>query len=226
MRFSVIIPVYNERDSMASLYLDVTRALRGLSYEVLVMDDGSTDGTAESARNVSERAWRVLSQEHRGKDWAVYCGIQQARSSLIVLVDGDLQQDPRDIRLLLERYHQTGAPCVVGWRTQRADGLVKKISSFIGNSINNGMFGLHIHDANCPLKLFEKQFFTRVRFFPHFHRFLCALIAMQGGRVIEVPVKHFPRQYGTSHYGIRNRIVGNLVSLMRVRFRTHTLLVR
>ncbi len=219
MDFSIVIPVHNEEENIRKLYEWINRNLKKFSYEVIVVNDGSSDGTLYELNKIKDKKWKVLDLKHKGKDYAVYAGIKSAKSDNIVLMDGDLQVDVRDVVKLWKVYNNSKFDCVVGWRFDRKDGFVKKLSSFVGNSFNNVFFGLKLHDANCPLKIINRRFFLNVKFIPHFHRFICALIKLQGGKIAEVKVKHLPRLHGKSHYGVHNRIFGNLVSLFRLKFR-------
>ncbi len=219
MGVSVVIPVHNEEANIAALHQGIVQAFGARAYDVLVVDDGSTDGTAAALAGVKDPHWRVIRQDHGGKCLAVYRGIREAKHARIALLDGDLQNDPADIVAMLVKMDAAMTPldCIVGWRQSRADGVVKKVSSLIGNAVNRLVFGLRIHDATCPVKVFGKERLANVSYFRHFHRFIPALIAMQGGVVDEMPVRHLPRRYGRSHYGIRNRVFGNLRALWHVR---------
>ncbi|MEK6889817.1 MAG: glycosyltransferase family 2 protein [Nanoarchaeota archaeon] len=218
MDFSIVIPVHNEEENIKYLYKQINDSLKEFSYEVIVVNDGSNDGTLLELNKIKDKKWKVLDLEHKGKDYAVYAGIQKAKSQNIVLMDGDLQVDVKDLVNLWKVFKKNQLDCVVGWRADRKDGFVKKVSSFVGNSFNNLFFGLKINDANCPLKIINRKLLVNVKFFNHFHRFICALISLQNGKIEEIKVKHLPRIHGKSHYGVHNRIFGNLISLFKVRF--------
>lgn len=223
MDFSIVIPFYNEQENIGQLYEQINSNLKKFSYEVIAVNDGSSDNTLNELNKIKDKKWKVLDLRHKGKDYAVYTGIKNAKSKNIVLMDGDLQIDVKDLVKLWKVYNGSKLDCVVGWRFERKDGFLKKLSSFVGNSFNNVFFGVKLHDANCPLKIVDRRFFLNVKFFPHFHRFICALIKLQDGNILEVKVKHLPRIHGKSKYGVHNRIFGNLVSLFRVRFGTKEL---
>lgn len=225
MDFSIVIPVYNEQDNIRKLYKQINKGLKKFSYEVIVVNDGSSDGTLVELNRIRDEKWRILDFEHKGKDYAVYTGIKCAKSENVVLMDGDLQVDVNDIVKLWKVFNNFKSDCVVGWRFDRKDGFVKKVSSFIGNAINNLFFGFKLHDANCPLKIFNSTFLLKARFFNNYHRFICALIFLNGGKIKEVKIHHLRRLYGKSHYGVHNRIIGNLVSLFRVRFGNREVLI-
>ena len=220
-RLSVVIPIYNERDNLHPLTAQVLKALTGQvpSFEIVYVDDGSTDGSGplldQLARDHAEI--RVFHFDHNyGQTSAFDAGFRRAAGELIATLDGDLQFDPRDIVKLLplaERYD-----LVCGWRRDRHDNLVKRLSSRIANAVRNAVMRDAVHDSGCSLKVFRRTVVDRMPLFEGMHRFFPALARMHGFTLCEVPVGHYPRAHGQSKYGIGNRLFKSLDDLMAVRW--------
>ena len=222
---SVVIPIKDERENLAPLTEQLLKVLgsqeesRSAPFEILYIDDGSTDGSGslldELARNHAEV--KVLDFDRNyGQTSAFDAGFRQASGELVVTMDGDLQFDPTDIPTLLPL-----AACydlVCGWRKDRHDNLVRKFSSRIAYLVRNWVTRDHIHDTGCSLKVFRRAVVERLQLFEGMHRFFPALALMHGFTVTEVPVRHYPRAHGQSKYGVGNRLFKGLYDLLAVRW--------
>ncbi len=222
---SVIIPIKDERDNLAPLTERVLKVLeareesRTAPYEILYIDDGSTDGSSEVldelARNYS--AVRVLHFDRNyGQSSAFDAGFKHSTGGLVITMDGDLQNDPADIAALLPLARRYDVVC--GWRTTRHDNLVRKVSSRIANAVRRLVTGDPVHDTGCSLKVFRRAVVDRLQLFTGMHRFFPALALMHGFTVTEVPVHHYPRAHGVSKYGVGNRLFKSLYDLIAVRW--------
>jgi glycosyltransferase involved in cell wall biosynthesis len=224
IEISVVVPVYNEVENLSVLIPELTKVLEGVgcSFEMIFVDDGSSDGSQRILREMASRylSLRVLRlRENRGLSTALVAGMREARGEKIVTLDSDLQNDPADIPKLLEclgRYDMA-----TGWRQKREDTWGKRISSEIGNSIRNWLSGENIHDSACTLRAFKKECVKGIPVFNGMHRFLSTLVKMAGYRVIEVPVSHHPRKSGKSKYNLRNRMVRSFIDLLAVIWMKH-----
>jgi glycosyltransferase involved in cell wall biosynthesis len=218
---SAVVPVYNEEENLPVLIPALTKVLEGLgcSFEMIFVDDGSSDGSLRILRDMASQypSLRVLRfRENRGLSTALVAGMREARGGKIVTLDSDLQNDPGDIPKLLEyldRYDMA-----TGWRQKREDSWLKRISSKIGNTVRNWLSGEDIKDSACTLRAFKKECVKEIPVFNGMHRFLSTLVKMEGCRIIEVPVFHHPRKFGKSKYNIRNRMVRSFVDLLAVRW--------
>jgi len=220
VELSLVVPAYNEEDNVAALCKEVADALpNDLRWELVFVDDGSTDETAARLRDEVSRDPRVsgvVLRENRGQTTATWVGIQAARGRLICTLDADLQNDPADIPALLEALGDHDA--VVGYRMRRRDTFVRRASSRIANAIRNRVSGDSIRDTGCSLKLFRADAIRSIPFFDGMHRFLPTLLRYHDYTVTEVPVSHRPRVAGTSKYGIRNRALRAAKDLLAVRW--------
>jgi glycosyltransferase involved in cell wall biosynthesis len=224
MKLSVILPAYNEEENIKEAYNKIKKSfenLKKLDYEVIFVNDGSTDKTREELNKLNDERVKVINFEKRkGKSFALFTGIKNAINDIIVTLDADLQDDPGDIPKLLERLDE-GYDLVCGWRHKRKDNFIKRVSTKVGNYINNGFLNIELHDNNCPLKVFKKKCVENMIVFDHWHRFIPVLTKIQGFKIIEEKVNHYPRIYGKTKYGVHNRIFGNLKSLFIIKFKTH-----
>lgn len=215
-RVSVIVPVYNEEENVGILQQELTSALTGLDYEIVFVDDGSRDGTV--ARIQPEERVRVLRfEKNAGQSAAIYAGLQQARGEVAVLIDGDLQNDPADIPKLLAQIDR-GADLVCGYRAQRKDTLVKRLTSLVANSVRSRFTRDYVRDTGCTLKAMRRECIGALIPFKGMHRFIPALIRGAGYSLVEVPVNHRPRRFGQSKYGLGNRAVRATVDMFGVRW--------
>ena len=218
---SVVVPVFNEKENLPILIPKLVEVLKALpfSYEVIFVDDGSSDGSRRILKEMASQdpSLRIIGfKENRGLSAALFAGMKEARGRKIVTLDSDLQNDPADIPRLLE--HLDRYDMATGWRQKRQDTWLKRISSKIANAIRNRLSGEDIHDSACTLRAFNKECVREIPVFNGMHRFLSTLVKMKGYRTIEVPVSHRPRRFGKSKYNIRNRMVRSLIDLLAVRW--------
>lgn len=219
---SVVIPLHNEEGNLEALYREFTETLErmGRPYEIILVDDGSTDGTLEVLRRLqgSDRRLRVIQfRRNFGQTAAFAAGFSSARGALIVTADGDLQNDPRDIPALVERL-ESGFDIVCGWRKDRKDPFFsRRLPSMIANRLISWVTGVHLNDYGCSLKVFRADVVKPLRLRGEMHRFLPALASEIGVRIAEVPVNHRPRMHGRSKYGI-SRTVRVVLDLLTVKF--------
>lgn len=219
---SVVIPVYNEAESISTLAKRVNSALEGLgrSYEVLFVDDGSTDGSWKALRQAAETYPHVRLIRFRrnfGQTAAVTAGFEHARGSIIITMDADLQNSPEDFHLLLECLDQ-GYDVASGWRKNRKDAfLSRKLPSLLANSLISRITGVKLHDYGCTLKAYRREIIRNLHLYGDMHRFIPALASWVGGRIGEVVVDHHPRRYGTSKYGL-SRTLRVVLDLFTVKF--------
>jgi glycosyltransferase involved in cell wall biosynthesis len=220
---SLVVPVFNEEESLPLLWPEIRAALdpTGLGYEVIFVDDGSQDRSAEIIREFREsdpRARMIRLKANAGETAATDAGFKAVRGSIVVVMDADLQNDPRDIPAMLAHLDRWDA--VTGWRVNRAagDSWVRRLSSRIANGIRNGLSDETIRDSGCTFRAFRRECLRDLVLYKGFHRFIPTLLKMQGFRVLEVPVNHRPRRFGQSKYGIGNRAVRAFVDLLVVRW--------
>ena len=216
---SVVIPLYNEAESVRSVIDQIARAMRGTSYEVICVDDGSQDGTIEVIREASEAYPNVVGvrlARNFGQTAALMAGIDNARAPIIVSIDGDGQNDPADIPRLIELLHE-GYDVVSGWRKDRHDALGRVILSKAANWIASGVAGVRLHDFGCTLKAYKRDVLEGVRLYGELHRFIPIFSSWEGGRIIEQPVNHRERKGGRSKYGY-GRIVKVALDLVLIRY--------
>jgi len=207
---SLVIPVYNEEECLRGLHRECCAALQSLPYawEILLVDDGSTDGSLACIKALAAEDPRVhyLSfDRNHGQSAAFAAGFAHAQGEIIVTLDADLQNDPRDIPRLLERYFQGDVDMVVGWRRKRHDTWIRRLASRIANGIRNALTGENVRDTGCSLKVLRADLARRIPMFTGMHRFLPTLMKLLGARVAEMPVGHRPRTTGVSKYGILDR---------------------
>ena len=221
MDISVIVPLYNEEESVTPLYDAIVSALAplNLSYEILFVDDGSKDNTVQIASKLSEQDSNLRIVKFRrnyGQTPAMAAGIDNARGRILVTMDGDLQNDPSDIPFFLEKIKE-GYDIVVGWRHKRQDKLItRKIPSKIANWIIGKVTGVPIKDNGCSLKAYKAEVIKNVPLYSEMHRFIPAMASLTGSKVAEIKVKHHARQFGTSKYGL-SRIYKVLLDLLTIK---------
>jgi glycosyltransferase involved in cell wall biosynthesis len=203
LRLSVVVPVFNEEDNIEPLVSEIAEVLDGREFELLLVDDGSTDRTV--ARIPREPFVRVLEfEKNTGQSAAIHAGVMAARGELIALLDGDLQNDPADIPRLIEEIER-GADLVCGWRAKRQDGWGKRVQSRIANRVRQWFTRDGVRDTGCTLKVMRRDCRDALMPFTGMHRFIPALVAARGARVVEIPVNHRARRHGISKYGLANR---------------------
>jgi dolichol-phosphate mannosyltransferase len=213
---SVVVPLFNEEQSVAMLQRELADALTGLDYEIIFVDDGSRDETV--ARIAVDPRTRVLRfEKNAGQSAAIFAGLQAVRSEVAVLIDGDLQNDPADIPLLLAEISR-GADLVCGYRAQRKDTLLKRITSRVANFVRSRYTRDGVRDTGCTLKAMRRDCISALLPFKGMHRFIPALVKGAGYRLVEVPVNHRPRRFGQSKYGLGNRALRATIDMFGVRW--------
>ena len=224
IQFSVVIPVLNEEDNITALLLEIGQVLQGQdAFEVIVVDDHSTDQTAKILqRHAGQLPWLKVVRLCRqsGQSAALRYGVKAARAPLIVSMDGDGQNDPADIKQLIDAYYrltkQNKCCLVNGWRAQRKDSGWRRFSSSFANAVRRRLLKDETPDSGCGIKAYPREVFLDLPAFNHMHRFIPALVRQQGGKVISVEVNHRPRTSGKSHYGTLDRLSAGIVDLIGV----------
>jgi glycosyltransferase involved in cell wall biosynthesis len=223
MELSIVVPLYNERDNLVPLHEELARVLgaAAASYEMLFVDDGSTDGSADVLRTIKAgdahvRVFRLA--RNSGQTAALACGLHQATGDVVVAIDGDGENDPADIPRLLAKLAE-GYDLVSGWRTERWAGarLSRRLPSVAANRLISWMTGVRLHDYGCTLKAYRRDLARRLMLYGEMHRFVPAIAAEQGARIAEVEVGFRPRRTGSSKYG-PGRIVRTFLDLLTVKF--------
>ena len=213
---SVIVPVYNEEENVPILQAELRAALRAIDHEFIFVDDGSADRTVE--RIEAAPNMRVIRfEKNAGQSAAIYAGLQAARGAILVLIDGDLQNDPADIPKLLDEISR-GADLVCGYRAQRRDTRVKRLTSRIANAVRSRYTKDGVRDTGCTLKAMRRECVSALVPFKGMHRFIPALIKDAGYRLVEIPVNHRPRRFGQTKYGLGNRAVRATIDMFGVRW--------
>jgi len=218
---SIVIPVFDEFGNAAPLVEEIRGALRGrLHYEIVIVDDGSTDGTADeiSGRSDRDSPVRVLRHDrNRGQSAAIRSGVVAARAGVVAVLDGDGQNDPADLLRLYGLLRSVESlSMVVGERRERRDSPLRRFSSRLANGIRSRLLADGIRDTGCGIKIFHRDCFLALPAFDHMHRFLPALVQRDGGKVASVAVNHRPRLRGRSKYGVGNRLWVGIVDLFGV----------
>ena len=224
MKLSIIIPVYNENESLRLLHKQIQEtvdAIPDLSWEVVYVDDGSSDGSQQlleqMAESDPEHLRAVFFRRNFGQTAAIAAGIDHAQGEVIVLMDADLQNDPADIPAMLEKIDQ-GYDVVSGWRESRQDVfLTRVLPSRIANWLISTVTGVHLHDYGCTLKAYRQEVLTGFRLYGEMHRFIPAYASSVGARIIEVPVHHHARKFGKTKYGL-TRTLKVILDLFTVKF--------
>jgi glycosyltransferase involved in cell wall biosynthesis len=218
---SVVVPLLNEEHTLESLYREIADALepRGHEFEVVFVDDGSTDGSLSILTRLHDQVANVVVLHLRrnfGKAAALQAGFVEARGDVIVTIDADLQDDPEEIPKLLAKLDE-GFDLVSGWKTRRNDPLARRLFSRIFNWTTGVISGVRLHDVNCGLKAYRAEVLQGMRIYGELHRFIPVLAAYRGYRIAEIPVNHRPRQHGSSRYG-PERYLRGFFDLLSVTF--------
>ena len=213
---SVVVPLFNEEENVPILQAELMAALSGLDYEIIFVDDGSVDRTVERIAFKPEIRL-VQFERNAGQSAAMYAGLQSARGATAVLIDGDLQNDPADIPKLLAEIER-GADLVCGYRAQRKDTFVKRVTSRVANFVRSRFTKDGVRDTGCTLKAMKRECISALLPFKGMHRFIPALVKGAGYRLVEIPVNHRPRKFGESKYGLGNRALRATTDMFGVRW--------
>ncbi len=221
MDLSIIVPLYNEEESIERLYQAIVQSVAPLDlrYDILFVDDGSVDSTYAKARKLAQRDphLRIIKfRRNYGQTAAMAAGIDHAKGSILITMDGDLQNDPSDIPAFIDKIHE-GYDLVVGWRYMRQDKLItRKIPSQIANWMIGKVTGVPVKDNGCSLKAYRAEIIKSVPLYSEMHRFIPAMTSLTGARLAEIKVKHHRRRYGVSKYGL-SRIYKVLLDLLAIK---------
>lgn len=201
---SLVIPVFNESQNISPLLEAVRAALKGIDYEVVLVNDGSADDTAsEILKHTDERTLLVDLEKNYGQGPAMRAGTERSSGEYIAFIDGDLQNDPADIPAMLQLVKEGKAAIVMGNREKRQDGfLFRKIPSYIANGLIRLLTGIYIKDYGCTLRVFKRKYAIGLKLYEGLHRFIPVISVLQGAEILQIPVKHHPRIHGQSKYGL------------------------
>jgi len=219
---SVVIPIYNEKESIEKLYENLNEALSkmNLKYEVLLIDDGSIDGTFYELLKVhnKNKLFKIIRfRKNFGQTSAMSAGFNYAEGEVVVTLDADLQNDPRDIPVLLSKLNE-GYDIVSGWRKNRKDkAITRRFPSIVANKIISMLTGVHLHDYGCTLKAYRKEVVKNINLYGEMHRYIPAIASWMGVKVAEVPVIHHSRKYGKSKVGL-SRMIKVILDIITVKF--------
>lgn len=215
---SIIITVLNERENISHLVKKLKYDLSGINYEVIFVDDGSTDGTPRAIRKIADEKITLIElRKNYGQSTAMTAGIHHAQGRYVALLDGDLQNDSSDIPFMLEKLKKEDWDVVAGNRKNRQDGFIlRKIPSRVANYFIRKFTGVHIKDYGCTLKIFKKEIADDLGLYGEMHRFIPVLAKLQGASIVQVDVKHHPRKYGQSKYGLGRtfRVMSDLITMI------------
>jgi len=221
LELSLVIPVYNERDSLPVLVGEIAAALAGRRFEIVAVDDGSVDGSLDVLKRLKleyPELHVVALVAHAGQTAAFAAGFRAARGPVIVTLDADLQNDPADVPALVARLEISGMTAIVGYRLNRRDTGWKRLQGRIANAVRNRINRETIRDTGCSLKAFRADAVRALPLYDGMHRFFPTLIKLYGGTVGEVPVQHRPRRFGRTKYGMWNRVLRSLADALAVRW--------
>ncbi len=222
MLISIVVPIYNEEENVRPLYQELKEVLNDLGkpYEILLINDGSSDSTGSILKELAgqDRDLKVINfRRNYGQTAAISAGFDYAKGDYVVTLDGDLQNDPRDIKKMLEIADE-GYEIVSGWRFNRKDDFVtRRIPSIVANKLISKLTAVHLHDYGCTLKVYKKEVVKNLHLYGEAHRFIPALASWMGVKVTEVVVNHRARKHGTSKYGL-GRIFRVILDLINVKF--------
>lgn len=215
---SLVVTLYNEEENIKPLIEQINAALKNITHEVILVDDGSTDATvAQIKKHAHENIKAVIFQRNYGQTTAMAAGIGHAQGEYIVLMDGDLQNDPTDIPAMLAKLQKEDWDMVAGYRQNRKDGFIlRKLPSKIANSWIRRVTGVHVRDYGCSLKIMKADIAKGLGLYGQLHRFIPVLAQLEGARITEMAVKHHPRIHGESKYGINRtfKVIGDLILML------------
>jgi len=222
-KISLVIPLYNEEESIIPLSHEIRKALSrvNINYEVILIDDGSTDASLKKLQEITktDNRFKYLSfRKNYGKSAALHVGFKAATGDAVITMDADLQDDPHEIQNLIKKLDE-GFDLCSGWKKKRQDPFIKKISSKFFNFVTRLISGIKIHDFNCGLKAYKKEVVENVKVYGELHRYIPVLAKWQGYKVTEIPVQHHPRRYGKTKFGI-SRFFKGFIDLVTVTFVT------
>jgi len=218
---SVVVPVYNEEENLPVLIPEIADVLKplGKTFEMIFVDDGSKDRSRQLLKKMAPEypQIRVLGfKKNCGETAAGAAGIKEARGGIVITIDADLQNDPKDIPRMLDYLKEYDM--VTGWRQKREDSWVKRITSRVANRIRNSLSGEEIKDSGCTFRAYKRECLQEIKLYKGMHRFIPTLVKMEGYRVIEIPIAHHPRQYGVSKYTTWNRMWRAFIDLLAVKW--------
>ncbi len=218
MELSVVVTILNERENIPPLLERLHAALDGMAYEIIYVDDGSTDGSVELLKSLDDPHLVVVElRKNYGQSLALMAGIDASRGDFIATMDGDLQNDPADLPAMLEMVRDKDWDLVVGERVNRQDGRInRKLPSRIANWLIRQLSGVHLRDYGCALKLFRAEIAKDLGIYGELHRFISVLASLEGARITQIPVRHHARQFGVSKYGIGRtfKVVSDLMLMV------------
>lgn len=219
IKISVVVTVYNEEQNVQPLIDQISEALEGMEYEIVYVDDGSTDDTRKVLYSIGHPRLKVVElRKNYGQSSALMAGIEKAEGEYIATMDGDLQNDPSDIPNMLKIAEEGEYDMVAGERANRKDGMVlRKVPSMIANYIIRHSSGVHLRDYGCALRVFRAELAKELGIYGELHRFIPVLAHQEGARIIQIPVKHHARKYGESKYGL-NRTIKVISDLLLMLF--------
>ena len=218
--FSIIIPIYNEEDNIIKLSESILKSLSGLKYEVLFINDGSTDSSESIIEKLTQshsNIYLINLRRNYGQTAAMQAGFDHSKGDIVIPMDGDMQNDPRDIPILLDKINE-GYDVVSGWRKERLDKkFTRIIPSKIANHLISKISGLPLHDYGCTLKAYKKEILNEIKLYGEMHRFIPIYAAWEGAKVTEIPVRHHARTAGKTKYGL-SRIPKVILDILVIRF--------
>lgn len=217
-KLSLVVPMMNEEDNVVPLFKAVRDALKDIDYEFILVDDGSSDGTVAKMKELSDSRTKIIVfNRNYGQTTAMSAGIDAANGELIATIDGDLQNDPTDIPLMIKKLEDDGVDVVAGRRLKRQDGMfLRKIPSKIANYIIRRSTGVYLNDYGCTLKVFKSKVAKNLGLYGELHRFIPVLAKMYGAKIVEMDVKHHARIHGVSKYGLGRtfKVVSDLMLML------------
>ena len=218
IKISVVVTVYNEEENIRPLVERITAALDGMEYEMVYVDDGSTDNTLKELFSIDHPRLKVVElRKNYGQSSALMAGIEKAEGEYIATMDGDLQNDPSDIPNMLKLAEEGGYDMVAGERANRKDGMVlRKMPSMIANYIIRNTSGVHLRDYGCAMRVFRGELAKELGIYGELHRFIPVLASLEGAKIVQIPVKHHARQFGKSKYGLNRtfKVISDLLLML------------
>ena len=218
--FSIIIPIYNEEDNILKLSESIINSLSNFDYEVLFINDGSTDNSENIIEKLADNysnIYLINLRRNYGQTAAIQAGFDHSNGDIVIPMDGDMQNDPKDIPILIDKIHE-GYDVVSGWRKERLDKkLTRIIPSKIANHLISKISGLHLHDYGCTLKAYKKEVLNDIKLYGEMHRFIPIYASWEGAKVTEIPVRHHARTAGKTKYGL-SRIPKVILDILVIRF--------